>query len=81
MPRNRAPSGGLDHPLDGTVEGVLRLTDRVKLRVRVQGDATVTLHMSVPRHLEDRHHLEAGQHIPLRLRGEHIHLMPPEADA
>ena len=76
MPKNRLPSGGLDHLLDGKVEGALRLTDRVKLKVRVPGERAVTLHMSVPRHLAERHHLEEGKSIPLRLRGEHIHLMP-----
>lgn len=77
MPKNRPPSGVLDQPLLGMVDGVLRLTDRVKLKVRVQGDEAATLHMSVPRHLAERHHLAEGQAIPLRLRGEHIHLMPP----
>jgi len=81
MPRNRPPSGGLDHPLEGRVTGVLRLVDRVRLRVRVDGAQPATLHMSVPRHLAERHDLTEGRPIPLRLRGEHIHLMPADGQA
>jgi molybdate transport system ATP-binding protein len=78
MPRNRPPQGGLDHPLEGRVTRMLRLADRVRLRVRVAGEREVTLSMSAPRHLAERYDLAEEKTIPLRLRGEHIHLMPAE---
>jgi molybdate transport system ATP-binding protein len=78
MPRNRPPQGGLDHPLEGRVTRMLRLADQVRLRVRVAAEREVTLSMSAPRHLAERYDLAEGQAIPLRLRGEHIHLMPAE---
>lgn len=78
MPRQRPPMGGLDHPLEGRVIGMLGLVDRVRVQVLVSGQAEETLTMSVPRHLVDRYAIAEGGLVALRLRGEHIQLMPAE---
>ena len=78
MPRNRPPRGGLDHPLQGRVTGMLGLVDRVRVQVLVSGPADQPLTMSIPRHLVDRYAICEGGSIALRLRGEHIQLMPDE---
>jgi molybdate transport system ATP-binding protein len=81
MPRNRLPRGGLDHPLEGRVTGMLGLVDRVRVQVAVPGPTEQALTMHIPRHLVDRYALCEGGAISLRLRGEHIQLMPDEGPA
>jgi ABC-type sulfate/molybdate transport systems ATPase subunit len=49
-----------------------------KVQVLVSGQAEETLTMSVPRHLVDRYAIAEGGLVALRLRGEHIQLMPAE---
>ena len=78
MPRHRPPMGGLDHPLEGRVTGMLGLVDRVRVQVAVPGPTEQALTLHIPRHLVDRYALVEGGAISLRLRGEHIQLMPAE---
>ena len=75
---NRPPRGRLDHPLEGRVSWMLGLVDRVQVRVQVAGAASATLTMSIPRHLLEHYALTEGRTVSLRLRGEHIQLMPDE---
>jgi molybdate transport system ATP-binding protein len=81
MPRNRPPRGRLDHPLEGRVTGMLGLVDRVRVQVLVFGQAEQALTMSIPRHLVDRYAICEGGSIALRLRGEHIQVMPDEVSS
>jgi molybdate transport system ATP-binding protein len=79
MPRDRPPSGNLDHPLEGSVAKLVTLGDRVRILARVDGSGGALLAMTVPRHLAERYALVEGQPLSLRLRGEQIHLMPADA--
>lgn len=79
MPRDRAPSGDLDHPLEARVAKLVRLGDRVRVLASVDGASGAFLAMTVPRHLAERYALAEGQPLSLRLRGEQIHLMPADA--
>jgi molybdate transport system ATP-binding protein len=81
MPRNRPPRGGLDHPLEGRVTAMLGLVDRVRVQVLVSGPPDQPLTLSIPRHLVDRYAICEGGSIALRLRGEHIQLMPDEVSS
>ena len=63
-----------DTPLNGAIETLVTLGDRVRVAVRVTGPAPVIL--TAARHIAERYGLRTGKTIPLRLRGEHVHLMP-----
>ena len=79
MPRDRPPSGDLDHPLEARVAKLVTLGDRVRVLASVDGASGAFLAMTVPRHLAERYALAEGQPLSLRLRGEQIHLMPADA--
>jgi molybdate transport system ATP-binding protein len=76
MPRDRAPGAGLDNPIDSVILKLVTLGDRVRVLTGVPGASGAQLAMTVPRHLAERYALAEGQALPLRLRGEQIHLMP-----
>ena len=78
MPRDRAPSAGLDNPIDSVILKLVTLGDRVRVLTSVPGASRAQLAMTVPRHLAERYALAEGQALPLRLRGEQIHLMPAD---
>jgi molybdate transport system ATP-binding protein len=80
MPRDRAISAGLDNPIDSVILKLVTLGDRVRVLVNVDDSNGAQLAMTVPRHLAERYALTAGQPLPLRLRGEQIHLMPAVGD-
>jgi len=79
MPRDRPPSGDLDHPLEARVAKLVTLGDRVRVLASVDGASGAFLAMTVPRHLAERYALTESQPLSLRLRGEQIHLMPADA--
>jgi molybdate transport system ATP-binding protein len=78
MPRDRAPSAGLDNPIDSVILKLVTLGDRVRVLTGVPGASRAQLAMTVPRHLAERYALAEGQALALRLRGEQIHLMPAD---
>ena len=78
MPRHRPPSGSLDNCVDGSLAKLVTLGDRVRVLVNADGASGALLAMTVPRHLAERYALAEGQPLSLRLRGEHIHLMPAD---
>ena len=73
---HRTASDRRDNPVAGCIGKLVMLGDRVRLLVYVRGARDAALAMTVPRHLADRYALTEGQSLALRLRGEHIHLMP-----
>jgi len=79
MPRDRATSAGLDNPIDSVILKLVTLGDRVRVLAGAPGASGAQLAMTVPRHLAERYALAEGQALPLRLRGEQIHLMPADA--
>ncbi|KAF0118420.1 MAG: hypothetical protein FD149_685 [Rhodospirillaceae bacterium] len=62
-----------DNPLNGTIETLVVLGDRVRVGVHVEGPTPVIL--TSARHIAERYGLRVGKTVPLRLRGEHVHLM------
>ena len=78
LPRDRATSAGLDNPIDSLILKLVTLGDRVRVLAGVPGASGAQLAMTVPRHLAERYALAQGQALPLRLRGEQIHLMPAD---
>jgi len=76
MPRDHSPRGSMDNPVEGGITRILMLGDRVRVLVSVAGAKGELLEMTVPRHVAERYALAEGQPLTLRLRGEHIHLMP-----
>ena len=76
MASHRTASDRRDNPVAGCIGKLVMLGDRVRLLVYVRGARDAALAMTVPRHLADRYALTEGQSLALRLRGEHIHLMP-----
>lgn len=78
MPRDRAPEGGRDNIVDGIVGKAVTLGNRVRVPVYVHCTDEALLTMTVPRHLVESYTLAEGDPLSLRLRGENIHLMPPD---
>jgi len=78
LPRDRTTSAGLDNPIDSVILKLVTLGDRVRVLAGVPGASGAQLAMTVPRHLAERYALAQGQALPLRLRGEQIHLMPAD---
>ena len=78
MPRDRPPEGGRDNIVDGIVGKTVTLGNRVRVPVYVYGTNEALLTMTVPRHLVESYTLAEGNPLSLRLRGENIHLMPPD---
>jgi molybdate transport system ATP-binding protein len=76
MPRDHSSSGSMDNPVEGSITRMVMLGDRVRVLVNVAGANGERLEMTVPRHVAERYALAEGQSLTLRLRGEHIHLMP-----
>jgi molybdate transport system ATP-binding protein len=77
MPRGHAPRSEMDNLVDGEVAKLVRLGDRVRVSVALTGTQNERLEMTVPRHIAERYALAEKLPLTLRLRGEHIHLMPP----
>jgi molybdate transport system ATP-binding protein len=71
-------SGPRDTLIDGVVSRLVHLGDQVRVVALADGDPARPLSTAVPRHLADRFALVEGAPVVLRLRGEAIHLMPPE---
>ncbi|MDP2657885.1 MAG: hypothetical protein Q8O78_05665, partial [Candidatus Deferrimicrobium sp.] len=80
MPRDRTSEGIRDNIVEGTVGKMVTLGNRVRVPVRVQGANEALLATTVPRHLAESYALAEGRPLSLRLRGEQIHLMPPDDD-
>ncbi len=78
MPRDRNPGGVLDNVVGGTVGKMVTLGNRVRVPVHVHGATGALLSTTVPRHLVESYALAEGNPLSLRLRGENIHLMPPD---
>ena len=78
MPRDRPPEGSRDNIVEGTVGRVVTLGSRVRVPVYVHGTDEALLTTTVPRHLAESYALAEGRPLSLRLRGEQIHLMPPD---
>ena len=78
MPRDRPPEGGRDNIVDGIIGKTVTLGNRVRVPVYVHGTNGALLTMTVPRHLVEKYTLAEGNSLSLRLRGENIHLMPPD---
>lgn len=76
MPRDHAPKGGMDNPVEGNIARMVMLGDRVRVLVNMASANGERLEMTLPRHIAERYSLAEGQPLTLRLRGEHIHLMP-----
>ena len=74
--RNHPKSGSRDNLVECTLVKMLTLGDRIRVQVLVDGMHDALLTTTVPRHLADTYALEEGQTLSVRLRGEHIHLMP-----
>ncbi|BCB27353.1 ABC transporter [Sulfurimicrobium lacus] len=75
MPRDHAPEGGMDNPVEVVISRLVMLGDRVRVIMNVVGAKDDLLKMVVPRHIAERYALAERQPLTLRLRGEHIHLM------
>lgn len=69
-----------DTMVEGTIETLTTLGDRVRLSVRVSGSDPACLFTSVARHLAARYSLAEGRPLRLRLRGESVRLLPADAD-
>ena len=78
MPRDRPPDGSLDNIVDGIVGKIVTLGNHVRVPVHVQGANGALLTTTVGRHLAERYALAEGRPLYVRLRGEHIHLMPTD---
>jgi molybdate transport system ATP-binding protein len=79
LPSETARGRALDNSIASIVVQVLALGERLRLVCRVEG-TDAQLHTTVARHVAGRYSLTPGAALSLRLRGDHIHLMPP-ADA
>jgi len=78
MPRDRPPEGSRDNIVEGIVGRMVTLGSRVRVPVYVHGTDEALLTTTVPRHLAESYALAEGRPLSLRLRGEQIHLMPPD---
>ena len=74
--RNHPKSGNRDNLVECTLVKMLTLGDRIRVQVEVEGMNEILLATTVPRHLAETYALAEGQTLSVRLRGEHIHLMP-----
>lgn len=75
MPSRARSTDALDNIVDVQVQTMLALGEQYRISVLHRGQP---LTMSVPRHIAQRYKLELDQHLQVRLRGETIHLMPPD---
>jgi len=78
MPRDRPTEGSRDNIVEGIVGRMVTLGSRVRVPVYVHGTDEALLTTTVPRHLAESYALAEGRPLSLRLRGEQIHLMPPD---
>lgn len=76
--RNHPKSGSRDNLVECSVGKLLTLGDRVRVQVHVDGMHDALLATTMQRHIADTYALTEGQTLSVRLRGEHIHLMPPD---
>ncbi len=70
----------LDNAMTSIVVQVLALGERLRLVCRVEG-TDAHLHTTVARHVAGRYALTPGAALSLRLRGDHVHLMPADDSA
>lgn len=77
------PDAGARGPRDTavacTIAALTTLGDQVRVALRVPGSGPASLFTAVPRHLAARYGLAEGRPLTLRLRGESIRLLPPDA--
>ena len=76
MPTRPHEDEMLDNPIDVQIESMLALGENYRITLSA-GDDRLT--MQVPRYLAQRFSLLVGQGLPVRLRGETIHLLPAES--
>jgi molybdate transport system ATP-binding protein len=71
--------GPRDSAVKGTIATLATLGDQVRVTVHVSDVGPASLFTAVPRHLAARYGLAEGRPLTLRLRGESIRLLPPDA--
>lgn len=78
MPLDHDSQGNLDNPVSGRIAKIVTLGETVHIQVHADETDGARLFLSVSHHIARRYALAEGQQLALRLRGEHIHLMPAD---
>lgn len=75
MPTRNRNTDTLDNVIDVEINKMWALGEQYRISVMHHANG---LTMNVPRHIAQRYKLAVGQRLQVRLRGETIHLMPPQ---
>lgn len=78
MPLDHDSRDPLDNPLSGRIVKIVALGETVHIQVQANATDDARLTLGVSHHIARRYALAEGQQLTLRLRGEHIHLMPAD---
>lgn len=78
MPLDHDSHDPLDNPLSGHIVKIVALGETMHIQVQADETDGARLTLGVSHHIARRYALAEGQRLTLRLRGEHIHLMPAD---
>lgn len=78
MPLDHDSRDPLDNPLSVHIIKIVALGETVHIQVQADETDGARLTLGVSHHIARRYALAEGQQMALRLRGEHIHLMPAD---
>jgi molybdate transport system ATP-binding protein len=78
MPLDHDSRDDLDNPVFGRIVKIVALGETLHLQVQADIPAGARLSLTVSHHIAHRYALAEGQQIMVRLRGDHIHLMPAD---
>lgn len=78
MPLDHDSRDDLDNPVSGRIVKIVALGETIHIQMQADATEGARLSLNVSHHIARRYALAEGQQLTLRLRGEHIHLMPAD---
>jgi ABC-type sulfate transport system permease subunit len=76
--RVRPSRGERENPVHGAIEELVVLGETASVTLAIDNRDDMPMSFNLPLHVVERNRLNAGDNVCVSLRGEGIHLMPPD---